>query len=153
MTRLFPPRITGSVQGPFLQQGFAKRLASVALFYGILGALGAFLVVICSGALSLLRSGPNGSPLAEPMTYLLIAWGLVTAVFLVLLIWRSYLSNHDDDQIFLDAAEEHMAQEQRELVSRINSLSRPLATSGAVSAVLFLVLAGIWIYKGLAANL
>ncbi|PYU16663.1 MAG: hypothetical protein DMG37_01875, partial [Acidobacteria bacterium] len=51
--------------------------------------------------------------------YLLIVWGIVTSVFIILLIWRGVLSSHEDDQIFLDAAEEHMAREQRELVAKI----------------------------------
>ncbi len=33
-----------------------------------------------------------------PIFYLLIAWGIVTAIFLVLLIWRSLLESHEDDQ-------------------------------------------------------
>jgi hypothetical protein len=81
--------------------------------------------------------------------YLLIAWGLVTAIFLVLIAWRSVLSSHEDDQIFLDKAEEHMAKEQRELISKINMLSRPILTSGITSGVLLLVIAGIFVYHGL----
>jgi hypothetical protein len=87
--------------------------------------------------------------LTGPMFYLMIAWGVVTAVFLGLLIWRSLLASHEDDQIFLDAAQDHMAREQRELVARINTLSRPLLTSGIASGVLLLVLAGLWLYNGL----
>ena len=89
------------------------------------------------------------SVLAGPMLYLLIVWGVVTAIFLVLVAWRSVLSSHEDDQIFLDAAEEHMAREQRELVSKINSLSRPLLASGITSGVLLLLIAGIFVYHGL----
>jgi hypothetical protein len=84
-----------------------------------------------------------------PMMYLLIVWGVVTAVFLALVAWRSVLSSHEDDQIFLDAAEEHMAREQRELVNKINMLSRPLLASGITSGVLLLVLAGLFVYQGL----
>lgn len=87
--------------------------------------------------------------LTPPVFYLLIAWGLVTAVFIVLLIWRGVLSSHEDDQIFLDAAEEHMAREQRELVAKISSLSRPLLISGILSGVLLLIAGGLWIYEGL----
>src|SRR3974390_340321 len=65
-----------------------------------------------------------------PFLYLLIAWGVVTALFMILVIWRSVLASHEDDQIFLDSAEEHMARQQRELVSKINKLSRPILTSG-----------------------
>jgi len=84
-----------------------------------------------------------------PMLYLLIIWGIVTAVFLALVAWRSVLSSHEDDQIFLDAAEDHMAKEQRELVAKINMLSKPLLASGVVSGVLLLLIAGIFVYQGL----
>ncbi len=84
-----------------------------------------------------------------PFLYLLIAWGIVTAIFLVLVIWRSVLSSHEDDQIFLDAAEEHMAREQRELVTKINKLSSPIMTSGIMAGVLLLAIAGIFVYNGL----
>ncbi|OLE85953.1 MAG: hypothetical protein AUG07_03360 [Acidobacteria bacterium 13_1_20CM_2_60_10] len=84
-----------------------------------------------------------------PIMYLLIVWGLVTAVFIVLLIRKSLLESHEDDQIFLDAAEEHMAREQRELVARISALSRPITTMGIASGALLLVIAGMWLYEGL----
>lgn len=87
--------------------------------------------------------------ISGPILYVLIAWGVVTGVFLLLLIWRSVLASHEDDQIFLDSAEEHMAREQRELVAKINKFSRPLMTSGIASGVLLLVLAGLWLYNGL----
>jgi hypothetical protein len=87
--------------------------------------------------------------LRGPMLYLLIVWGIVTAIFLVLVAWRSVLSSHEDDQIFLDAAEEHMAREQRELVGKINMLSRPLLASGITSGLLLLLIAGMFVYHGL----
>ena len=87
--------------------------------------------------------------LTGTILYLLIAWGIVTAVFLALIAWRSVLSSHEDDQIFFDSAEEHMAKEQRELISKINMLSRPILTSGITSGVLLLVIAGIFVYQGL----
>ncbi len=92
------------------------------------------------------------STLAGPVLYLLVAWGIVTAVFIVLFIWRGVLSSHEDDQIFLDAAEEHMAKEQRELVAKISSLSRPLLITGILSGVLLLLAGGLWIYEGLRQN-
>jgi hypothetical protein len=59
------------------------------------------------------------------------------------------LSSHEDDQIFIDAAEEHMAREQRELVAKIESLSKPLLASGITSGVLLLLIAGMFVYHGL----
>ena len=87
--------------------------------------------------------------LTPPVFYLLIVWGIVTAVFVVLLIWRGVLSSHEDDQIFLDAAEEHIAREQRELVAKITTLSRPLLITGILSGILLLLAGGLWIYEGL----
>ena len=81
--------------------------------------------------------------------YLTVIWGVVTAIFLVLVAWRSVLSSHEDDQIFIDAAQEHMAREQRELVAKIESLSKPLMASGITSGVLLLLIAGIFVYHGL----
>jgi hypothetical protein len=86
--------------------------------------------------------------LTGPILYVLIAWGAVTAVFMLFLIRRSLLASHEDDQIFLDAAQEHIAREQRELVAKIQMLSRPLMTSGIASGALLLVLAGLWLYNG-----
>jgi hypothetical protein len=87
--------------------------------------------------------------LTGPISYLMIAWIAVTAVFVVLLIWRSLLASHEDDQIFLDAAGEHLAREQRELVAKIHKLARPIATSGIAAAALLLVMVGMWLYQGL----
>lgn len=92
------------------------------------------------------------STLHGPVLYLLIAWGIATAIFVILFIWRSVLSSHEDDQIFLDAAEEHMAREQRELVAKITSLSRPLIITGVLSGALLLLAGGLWIYEGLRQN-
>ncbi|HEU0367596.1 MAG TPA: hypothetical protein VFR42_00190, partial [Candidatus Acidoferrum sp.] len=74
---------------------------------------------------------------------MLIAWGIVTAVFLALLIWRNLLESHEDDQLFLDAAEEHMAKEQRALVQRINTLSKPIMMTGILAGILLLASGGL----------
>ena len=87
-----------------------------------------------------------------PVLYLLIACGVVTAVFLFLFFWRSLLESHEDDQIFLDAAEQHMALEQQQLVAKINTLSRPIMMTGILAGVLLLSAAGLWIYQGLKQN-
>jgi hypothetical protein len=87
-----------------------------------------------------------------PILYLLIVWGILTGVFILLFIWRSVLSSHEDDQIFLDAAQEHMAREQRELVAKITRLSKPLLGTGIAAGALLLVIAGMWVYNGLKQN-
>jgi len=87
--------------------------------------------------------------LTGPLLYLLITWGVVTAIFLALLLWRSILTTHEDDQLCIDAAGEHMAREQRELIAKITKLSKPITTSGITAGLLLLLLAGMWLYNGL----
>ena len=80
---------------------------------------------------------------------LLIIWGVVTAGLVVLFIRRSMLSMQEEDQLFLDKAEEHMLKEQQVIVGRIQKMDRLVWAAGILSAVLLLVLAGVWIYDGL----
>jgi hypothetical protein len=89
------------------------------------------------------------STLTGPVLYTLIAWGIVTAVFLALLLWRNLLESHEDDQLFIDAAEDHMAREQRALIQRINTLSKPIMMTGILAGALLLASAGLWLYEGL----
>jgi hypothetical protein len=79
---------------------------------------------------------------------LLSAWGVITAVLVCMLIYRSTLETREEDQIFLDAAGESMAREQRELVSRIERLAAPIKALIALSCALLAVIAGLWFWQG-----
>jgi hypothetical protein len=83
------------------------------------------------------------------LTVLLIIWAVLTTILIVLLIYRSTLSMHEDDQLFLDQAESHMAQEQTALLQRINRLTMPVRALSAASGLLLLVMAAIAVYRGL----
>lgn len=84
-----------------------------------------------------------------PILYLSIIWAVITVVLIGLVIWRSLLASHEDDQIFLDAAQSHMAKDQQELIARISSLSKPITTSAIASGGLLLVIVGMWLWQGL----
>ncbi|PYV63415.1 MAG: hypothetical protein DMG97_37800 [Acidobacteria bacterium] len=80
---------------------------------------------------------------------LLIAWGVLTAALIALLIYRGTLTMQEDDQLFLDEAESHMAREQLEIMARVNKLGPFVKILGTASAVLILTIAGVAIYQGL----
>ena len=81
------------------------------------------------------------------MTPLLILWAGLTVVLIVLLIYRSTLAMHEDDQLFLDSAEAHMAKEQEELIVKMNRIQPWVKVCGAGSVVLTVIIAGIMLYQ------
>lgn len=80
---------------------------------------------------------------------LLIAWGILTAILVILLIYRSTLTMHEDDQIFLNESESHMEKEQVEILSKMNKITPIVKVLGALSGAMILVIAGLFIYQGL----
>jgi hypothetical protein len=83
------------------------------------------------------------------LLWLSIAWGALTVVLVILLIYRSTLTMQEDDQLFLDESESHMAQDQMEVMSKVNRITPVVKVLGGVSGLMFLVLAGLFIYQGL----
>ena len=81
------------------------------------------------------------------MTPLLILWAGLTVVLIVLLIYRSTLAMHEDDQLFLDSAEAHMAKEQEELIVKMNRIQPWVKVCGAGSVVLTVIIAGLMLYS------
>ena len=86
------------------------------------------------------------------LTTLMIIWGSITAVLVVLLIYRSTLTIHEDDQLFINDSESHMATEQRELLQKIEGLSPYVRLFGVGSGVMAVVVFGMWIWQGLNQN-
>ena len=85
----------------------------------------------------------------SPLIWLLIVWGVLTAILIVLLIYRSTLTMQEDDQLFLNESESHMQTEQTELLAKVNRITPLVKILGAVSGVMILVIAGLFIYQGL----
>lgn len=85
---------------------------------------------------------------SDILFYVIIVWAVITAVLAILVIYRSVLAAREDDQIFLDEAEESLAAEQRKLVMKISRLTRPIVTLAVLSAVLLLGVASVWVYQG-----
>ena len=85
----------------------------------------------------------------SPLMMLLIAWGAITVVLIVLLIYRSTLTMHEDDQLFLDDSSMHMQEEQLALQRRMGKIQPYVRWLGVASGVLIVAAAGLWIYEGL----
>ncbi|HTD22572.1 MAG TPA: hypothetical protein VK738_07955 [Terriglobales bacterium] len=86
------------------------------------------------------------------LTVLMIVWGVLTGIFVLLLIYRSTLAMHEDDQLFLNDAESHLQNEQTELLKRMDQIRPFLRVLGAGSGLLILVIGGLWIWQGIAQN-
>jgi hypothetical protein len=85
-----------------------------------------------------------------PLAYLLLTWGGVTVLLVIMMIYRATLSSREDDQIFLNKAEDNMmASEQRELIGKLDRLWRPIITLATLSGVLLVASAGLWLWNGL----
>ena len=85
----------------------------------------------------------------QMLVWPLIVWGVLTAILIILLIYRSTLTMHEDDQLFLGESESHMEKEQIELMHKVNKVTPIVRWLGAVSGVMILVIAGVAIYQGL----
>ena len=87
--------------------------------------------------------------MSSTLTSLLILWGVLTAVLVILLIYRSTLAMREDDQLFLNDSESHMQIEQQQVIARLNKVNLPVRILGGASGLLILIIAGMWIYEGL----
>ena len=79
----------------------------------------------------------------------LAVWGVITAVLIILLIYRSTLAMHEDDQLFLDDANSHMQEEQTELLTKVNKLTVPMRVFSIGSGVFLLAFLAMLIYQKL----
>ena len=79
---------------------------------------------------------------------LFLATGIVTGVMtLALVIFGNSLSSQEDDQLFLNKAEQTLlASEQRKLVGQWRGLARLIYVFAAITATLLLASAGLWLW-------
>jgi len=83
------------------------------------------------------------------LTVVAVIFGIFAIGLIVLLIYKSTLTMHRDDQLFLDDASSHMHDEQTELLAKLNRLTVPVRVFSIGSGVFLLVLVGVWLYQGL----
>ena len=76
-------------------------------------------------------------------------FGLFAVGLIILLIYKSTLTMHEDDQLFLDEANSHMQEEQTELLTRVNKLTLPMRVFSIGSGVFLLAFLAMLIYQKL----
>jgi multisubunit Na+/H+ antiporter MnhB subunit len=76
-------------------------------------------------------------------------FGLFAVGLIVLLIYKSTLTMHEDDQLFLDQSNTHMQEEQTELLTKVNRLTIPVRVFSIGSGVFLLAFLALLIYTKL----
>jgi hypothetical protein len=83
------------------------------------------------------------------LTLVAVGFGAFAIGLVLLLIYKSTLTMHRDDQLFLDDASSHMHAEQTELLTKVNRLTIPVRVFSIGSGVFLLVLVAMWLYQKL----
>ena len=82
---------------------------------------------------------------------MLMVWAVLTAIWIVLLIYRSVGVTGESDQLFLDQAEESLEREQNAAVHKGKRLGAYLYAFGIASIVMLISTVSVWILRGLGA--
>ena len=80
-----------------------------------------------------------------------LIWGVITILFVVLLIYRRTITKGETDWIPLtdDAAEDKAIQAQTVVEMKTRKLTIPIRTLGTLSVIMLLVILGIWLYQSI----
>ncbi len=87
------------------------------------------------------------APISPLLWTIIVVWVIVTAFWILLLVYRSRLTSREDDQLFLDPGEEHMAREQREIVAKAMRLDKQILGLGILSGVLLVAGVLVWLWQ------
>jgi len=79
-----------------------------------------------------------------PFGLLFVVWGAVSAILVLLLIYRSLIGMKEDDMLFLDPAEAMLEAEQKEVTRRLHSVGPYVRGFGLASGGLLCAMATIF---------
>jgi uncharacterized ion transporter superfamily protein YfcC len=87
----------------------------------------------------------------DTMLVLFVVWGLITILFLGLVLYRSRLTKRETDWIPLsgDAKEEQAIEAQKVIERKTHRITIPIRALGAAWVVMALVIVGFWFYHGI----
>jgi hypothetical protein len=73
-------------------------------------------------------------------------WGVVTAVWIALAIYRSLIGMREEDTIYLSAGESKMESEQRVIHEQLSKLAPYTRGFGWASIALAIAFAAVWVF-------
>lgn len=79
--------------------------------------------------------------------WMFLAWGVVTGVLALLLIYRSVVGMKEDDQLFLDAAESRFEEEQHAILAKLDRIKPYLKCLGIASGSILAAMLGLVAYR------
>ncbi len=85
----------------------------------------------------------------SPMFGLFVAWCILTGILVILLIYKSTLTMHENDSIDLHETESQMHKDQMEVLVKMRKIAPIVKVLGTLSGIMILVIAGLFIYQGL----
>jgi hypothetical protein len=80
-----------------------------------------------------------------PLTAMLVVWGIVTCVFIGLMIYRSVVGMREEDLMHLDSSV--LASQQKEIVAKLDRVAPYTKGFGWASAGMLLLIAGFAVYQ------
>ena len=83
----------------------------------------------------------------SPLQVAIGLWALVTIVYIALFLYRAIVGAKEEDSLFISAGEAHMAEEQRQIMQRVNRVDPATHAFGIATAVMTVVVAGAWGYS------
>ena len=83
----------------------------------------------------------------SPIMMVAAVWAVITVALIIVLIYRSTLSMHEDDQLFLDDSTSNLRAEQEELLLKMRKVTPVVRILGAASGLLILVIAGMALWQ------
>lgn len=88
-------------------------------------------------------------PKVSIMLILWIVWAVITCVLLALLAYRGTLTRYEEDQLFLDPAENHQQAEQTEIVKKVNRVTPLVRIMTGATCVLSVLIIGIYVWDAI----
>jgi hypothetical protein len=82
-----------------------------------------------------------------PLQVAIGLWAVVTIAYIALFLYRAIVGAKEEDSLFISAGEAHMAEEQRQIMARVNKVEPATRAFGIATAVMTAVLIGVWGYS------